>query len=163
MIISEEKKQAIKEEFESWKDKMYAGKTLQERQDMGQFFTPPELTIKMLEKFSDCKDSILDPCLGAGGLIAGAILAGFNPKECYGIELDPDILKIAKDRLCSMGVPEWHLHLGDALISECYEFSENYPYNDPKKLKDLQDLKAQQKEEKSIPLPKTGFGNFMKH
>lgn len=27
-----------------------------------------------------------------------------------------------------MGVPEWHLHQGDALEDYCYDFSEDYVY-----------------------------------
>ena len=49
----------------------------------------------MLEKFDNLDGNILDPTLGAGGLIAAAIIAGADPAKCYGIELDPDILKIA--------------------------------------------------------------------
>lgn len=104
-------------------DCQYSGKDKVERQKFGQFFTPPPLTIKMLEKFESIKNkSILDPSLGAGGLIAAAIIAGANPKMCYGIEIDPDILEVAKKRLCPMGVPEKNLKLGDALDPSSYEF-----------------------------------------
>ena len=53
MTLTNEQVENIKSEFNQWKDKMYANKTLSERQDFGMFFTPPELTIKMLEKFND--------------------------------------------------------------------------------------------------------------
>lgn len=65
MLLTNEQIENIKSEFSQWKDKMYANKTLAERQDFGQFFTPPELTIKMLEKFNDLKGSVLDPTCGA--------------------------------------------------------------------------------------------------
>ena len=64
MKLTEKQKQAIKDEFDQWKHKMYANKTLAERQDIGAFFTPPELSIKMIEKFNDLNDSILDPAAG---------------------------------------------------------------------------------------------------
>ena len=37
MLLADKQKQDIIEEFNQWKDKMYADKTLQERQDYGQF------------------------------------------------------------------------------------------------------------------------------
>ena len=40
-------------EYEDWKEQMYAGKSKEERQKMGQFFTPPALSVKMVEKFDD--------------------------------------------------------------------------------------------------------------
>ena len=48
MILSEEVKQKITEEFESFKKEMYAGRTQEERAKLGQFFTPAALSIKMI-------------------------------------------------------------------------------------------------------------------
>jgi len=60
----------------------------------------------MLEKFETVEDKdILDPALGAGGLIVAAVLAGADPARCYGIEIDPDVLTVAKRRLARLGVP----------------------------------------------------------
>ena len=60
----------------------------------------------MLEKFeSIANKDILDPSLGAGGLIAAAVIAGADPSRCYGIELDPATLEVAKLRLAKLGVP----------------------------------------------------------
>jgi type I restriction-modification system DNA methylase subunit len=130
MQLNDNQKEAIINEYNQWKDKMYANKTLAERQDFGQFFTPPSLTIKMLEKFEDLKGSVLDPTCGAGNLLAAAIMAGADPIEVYGIELDPEILEIARSRLEPLGVPAINLHQGNALYKECYEFSDNYNYDD---------------------------------
>ena len=69
MLLTDKQKQDIIEEFNQWKDKMYSDKTLKERQDYGQFFTPPELTIQMLEKFENLEGKILDPALGAGHVV----------------------------------------------------------------------------------------------
>jgi type I restriction-modification system DNA methylase subunit len=121
----------IEEEYNSFVEEQYAGKSLEERQKLGQFFTPPELTLKMLEKLDIKKnDTLLDPCLGAGGLLAAAIIMKkVKPENCYGIELDADILKIAQKRLSKLGVPMANLHHGNALNSQCYEFKDGYKYD----------------------------------
>ena len=122
MKLTKKQKNAIKSEFKQWTETQYAGKDKKERQKLGQFFTPPALTIKMIEKFDSIKDKdILDPTVGAGGLLAGCILAGADPKRCYGIELDPEVLEIARKRLGKLGVPSSNLILGDALDPESYE------------------------------------------
>ena len=122
MKLTKKQKNAIKSEFKQWTETQYAGKDKKERQAKGQFFTPPALTIKMIEKFDSIKDKdILDPTVGAGGLLAACILAGADPKRCYGIELDPEVLEIAKRRLGKLGVPSSNLILGDALDPESYE------------------------------------------
>lgn len=127
MVLSDNQKEAIINEFNQWKDKMYANKTLAERQDFGMFFTPPELTIQMLEKFENLEGKILNPAMGAANLLA-AIKAGADPKNIYGIELDSEILKIAADRLSSLGVLSENIHLGNALNEDCYHFSTDYPF-----------------------------------
>ena len=122
MKLSDDIKTKIQAEYDSWRDKLWAGKTKEERQKLGQFATPPPLTIKMLEKFDslDGKD-VLDPALGAGGLIAAAIIAGADPKRCYGIEIDEEVLDIARERLAKLGVPPRNLVQGDALDPKSYE------------------------------------------
>ena len=122
MQLSDDIKAKIQAEYDSWRDKLWAGKTKEERQKLGQFATPPPLTIKMLEKFDSLEGKdILDPALGAGGLIAAAIIAGADPKRCYGIELDEEVLGIARMRLAKLGVPPRNLILGDALDPKSYE------------------------------------------
>ena len=122
MKLTKKQKNAIKSEFKQWTETQYAGKDKKERQKLGQFFTPPSLTIKMIEKFDAIKDKdILDPTVGAGGLLAACILAGADPKRCYGIELDPEVLEIAKKRLGKLGVPSSNLILGNALDPKSYE------------------------------------------
>ena len=121
MILANEQTENIKKEFENWRNSMYGNKTLKERQDLGAFFTPPELTIRMIEKFQDLDDDILDPCCGSGQLLIGCIMAGADPKRCYGIELDPEIHKIAVERLGGLGVPEKNIICGNALNSKTYQ------------------------------------------
>lgn len=122
MILSDDIKKAIEEEYNSWMDCQYSGKDKKERQKIGAFFTPPPLTIKMLKKFESITNkSILDPTAGAGGLIAAAVIAGADPKMCYGIELDNEILAVCKKRLAKLGVPPCNLIQGDALDSSNYD------------------------------------------
>ena len=118
MLLTNEQITSVENEFNQWKDKMYADKSLAERQDFGQFFTPPSLTIRMLEKFENLDDDILDPCCGSGNLLAAAIMAGADPKRIYGIELDAEIHKIAVERLGKLGVPEKNIICGNALDSK---------------------------------------------
>lgn len=138
-------KENIIPEYEDWKEQMYAGKSKEERQKMGQFFTPPELTVKMIEKFTKLDGKCLDPCCGAGNLLIGMIFAKFEYynggwdkgewnktfqdclNEIYGVEIDPEILKVCHERikrLCKFvkdkygfnaNFNPYHFQLGDAL------------------------------------------------
>ena len=122
LVLSEETKQKIIEEYNQWKDNQYAGKDKKARQAKGQFFTPPPLIFKMLEKFESITNkTFLDPTIGAGGLIAAAVIAGATPNMCYGLELDNEILTVCKRRLAKLGVPPCNLLQGDALDSENYK------------------------------------------
>ena len=122
MKLNIETKEKIQAEYDAWQSQQYAGKDKKARQAKAQFFTPPALTIKMLEKFDSLEGKdILDPCLGAGGLIAAAIIAGADPKRCYGIEIDEEVLCVARMRLAKLGVPPRNLILGDALDPKSYE------------------------------------------
>ena len=61
MILNDKTKAKIQAEYDRWKDKLWAGKTKEERQRLGQFATPPELVFKMLEKFDSLEGNVLDP------------------------------------------------------------------------------------------------------
>ena len=121
MTLSDNIKSKIQAEYDSWKDKLWAGKDKAARAKLGQFATPPQLTIKMLEKFDSLDGNVLDPCLGAGNLIAAAIIAGADPSKCYGIEIDEEVLSVARIRLAKLGVPPRNLILGDALDPKSYD------------------------------------------
>ena len=60
MQLSDNIKTKIQAEYDSWKDKLWAGKTKEERSKLGQFATPPQLTIKMLEKFDSLDGRVLE-------------------------------------------------------------------------------------------------------
>lgn len=51
MKLSDDIKAKIQAEYDAWQAGQYAGKDKTARAKLGQFFTPPQLTIKMLEKF----------------------------------------------------------------------------------------------------------------
>ena len=56
------------------------------------------------------------------GLLAAAVIAGADPKKCFGIELDPEIAYIARNRLSLLGVPPCNIRTGDALDDGSYDF-----------------------------------------
>ena len=126
MTLNDDIKSKIQAEYDAWQSQQYAGKDKKARQAKAQFFTPPALTIKMLEKFDSLEGKdILDPTCGAGGLLVACILAGADPKRIYGIELDKDIREVCLKRLCPMGVPENNIKLGNALDDDAYEFKQD--------------------------------------
>ena len=130
MVLTQEQKDNIIEEYNTWFNQQYGNNTLEERQEFAQFYTPPELAITMLEKFSGLEGKILDPTIGAGGLIAACIIAGADPKLCYGIELDKDILeKVTIPRLTKLGVPRENLSWGNALHEDCLDFETKGAYS----------------------------------
>jgi tRNA G10 N-methylase Trm11 len=139
MILSEEVKQKITEEFESFKNQMYAGKSQKERDKLGQFFTPAALSIQMIERFeveSLAGQKILDPTCGSGNLLAACLIAGADSDKVFGNELDSVMLVACRRRLnkiCrDLGKPEipyHHLHRGDATQKRCLTvFSNAYDW-----------------------------------
>ena len=121
MTLTEEQKQRIIEDYESCKDTMYGTLTDKERKALGAFYTPPKLVIKMIEKFEDLKGDICDPCVGAGLLLSGCIIAGADPKKCYGIELDAGQAELCRNRLEKYGVPRENIVTGDCLDNKTWE------------------------------------------
>lgn len=123
MMIAEDVKKKIEDEFKAWEAVQYAGMDKAARQKLGAFFTPPVLSIRMLEKFDSVADKdVLDPACGAGGLLVAGVFAGADPKRVYGVELSPEIAKVCRRRLAAIGVPRHHIHVGNALDAASYEF-----------------------------------------
>ena len=127
MYLTEEQKSAISLEFETFVDSMYAGKTKKERQELDQFFTPADLTIKMLEAL-DCTyeefldSDIIDPTSGSGNLLAAALIIGADPHRVFGNEYDATMVKACRERLnkvCDLlnkpHIKDWQIHQGNAL------------------------------------------------
>lgn len=153
MKLSEEVKEEIRREAREYLTQInetseYGSLSKEQRDELGAFFTPPDLTIQMLEMF-DCdlegpeadksqyfvgKD-ILDPTCGSGNLIMGALIAGLSaskdyPEHVFGNELSSVTLDICRKRFTDycqkLGLSKydrdfwnWHIHQGDALKGEC--------------------------------------------
>ena len=134
MKLSKETKQLIRKEYEDFKESMYAGKSLEERQELDQFFTPPEVSIKLIEELSDLSGNVLDPTSGSGNLLAAALIAGADSQRVFGNEYDATMVKLCRERLnkaCDiLGKPhirDWQIHQGNALIPDCLtEFGPEY-------------------------------------
>jgi two-component system phosphate regulon sensor histidine kinase PhoR len=99
MQLSEEVKSKIKSEYDDWFESQYAGKSKEERQKLGQFFTPPELTIKMIEKFDSIKDKdILREISKFIGSNKSNMSQITNKDDIvYNIKLDPVYLQSSKN------------------------------------------------------------------
>ena len=122
MKLSKETKQLIRKEYEEFKESMYAGKSLKERQELDQFFTPPEISIRLIEELSDLSGNVLDPTSGSGNLLAAALIAGADVDKVFGNEYDKTMVKLCRERLnkvCDLlGKPhikDWQIHQGNAL------------------------------------------------
>lgn len=135
MHLTSAQKNQIVEEATQWRESQYCSKSEAELKAMDAVFTPPLVTIKMIESFScDSFDNmtILDPTCGSGNLLAACVIAGANPTKVYGNELDADFVELARKRLSLLGVPIENIHQGDALCSSCIEkssFSNDYKYH----------------------------------
>lgn len=132
MIITEEVKQKILEEYEAFKDAMYANKSREEREELGQFFTPPDVTFEMLTLLKEdtlVGKKILDPTSGSGNLLAACLIAGADSDKVFGNEYETKMVKLCRDRLnniCDMlGKPhirDWQIHKGDATDAFCLTY-----------------------------------------
>lgn len=140
--------QAIKETSQ------YGDLTKEEQKELGAFFTPPELTIQMLEMydFDSLEDfatyDVLDPTCGSGNLIIAALIVGSSvdpkyPEKVFGNELSPKTLSICRKRFVRYCQEnnlkdydedfwEWHIHQGNALNPYCIHrlgFDISYRYD----------------------------------
>lgn len=139
MKLTNEQKQLITKEFSEFKEHMYAGKTIEERKKLDQFFTPPSICIQMIES-TDYEtlsgERILDPTCGSGNLLVACLIAGADSDKVFGNELDKTMLTACRKRLnkiCQqLGKPEvpyHHLHQGDATNPKCLTtFSSAYKW-----------------------------------
>ena len=164
MKLSKETKQLIRKEYEEFKESMYAGKSLEERQELDQFFTPPEISIKLIEELSDLSGNVLDPTSGSGNLLAAALIAGADSQRVFGNEYDATMVKLCKERLnkvCDIlgkqHIQDWQIHQGNALQARCLiEFGEEYDTNyNPEDIDDLEYAQSYEHDEEQTFLGET--------
>ena len=164
MKLSKETKQLIRKEYEEFKESMYANKSLEERQELDQFFTPPEVSIKLIEELSDLSGNVLDPTSGSGNLLAAALIAGADSDKVFGNEYDRRMVNACKERLnkvCDiLGKPhiqDWQIHQGNALQARCLiEFGEEYDNNyNPEYIDDLEYAQSYEHDEEQTFLGET--------
>lgn len=124
MELNEEQVKAINDEYNKWKANEYAGNDKTSRKKMGQYYTPPELTIKMLSNFDKLDgERILDPTAGAGHLLAAAIMAGADPNLVYANEPDSNIRNnVLIPRLIGLGVPLRNIGPYPSVVKKYGEF-----------------------------------------
>ena len=124
MVLTEEIKTLIIKENTEFRARQYGGLTKEERKKLGAFYTPGEVIITMLEKYKEdaLKRNILDPCCGSGNILAACLIAGADPHNVYGNEIEPTMVPLCRERLnavCDMlGKPHinyWQIHNGNAL------------------------------------------------
>ena len=167
MHIKPEIKQLIIEEYESFKNKMYAESPEEIRTKLGQFFTPADVSLQMLELLETDSLSdreIIDPTSGSGNLLAAALIAGADSDKVFGNEYDQRMVNACKERLnkvCDMlGKPriqDWQIHQGNALQARCLiEFGEEYDNNyNPEYIDDLEYAQSYEHDEEQTFLGET--------
>ena len=150
MYIKPEIKQLIIDEYESFKNKMYAESPEEIRTKLGQFFTPADVSLQMLELLETDSLSgreIIDPTSGSGNLLAAALIAGADSDKVFGNEYDQRMVNACKERLnkvCDLlskpHIQDWQIHQGNALQARCLiEFGEEYDTNyNPEYIDDLE-------------------------
>ena len=139
MKLSEEVKNKIIEILDSdyFKNSLYVdanGNELNKtkRDELGQFYTPGKICIKMIEKFkwdTLSGKNILDPTVGSGNLLIACLIAGADSDKVFGNEYDADIIPTCRNRInkaCDiLGKPhiqDWQIHRGDATDSFCLKY-----------------------------------------
>ena len=142
MQLAESVKQLIIHEYNEFKAFMYANSPKDTRDQLGQFFTPAEITIKMLECYSLVNSIMLDPTSGSGNLLAACLIAGVPASNLRGNEFDARMVKACRDRLKTLpdrimavdkekalelaksleSFNDWQIHRGDATDSFCLTY-----------------------------------------
>ena len=187
MIITKRQIRNIFFEFNKFKEYMYAGKTKEERDELAQFFTPPEISIKLLEMYnveSLINKVIQDPCSGSGNLLAAAIIAGADLDKVLGNDYDAAMVKLCRERIRTIPdrleeidkefadslriklkeFNDWQIHQGNALQARCLiEFGEEYDANyNPDYIDDLEYAQSYEHDEERTFLGETTVDHIHK-
>ena len=175
----------INTEYDTFKDYMYANSPKDIRDNLGQFFTPSNITIKMLELYDDSSVAkILDPCSGSGNLLAAAIIAGADPTKIFGNDYDARMIKACRERIKTIpdrleavdkdfadelreklkSFNDWQIHQGNALQARCLiEFGEEYDNNyNPEYIDDLKYAQSYEHDEEQTFLGETSVDHVNK-
>lgn len=132
MRLSEEIKSKIRAEYEGWFESQYGNLSTERRKELGAIYTPPEITIQMIERFpfDEFGDrTVLDPACGSGNLLIACIIAGAKPENIYGNELELSMVELCRSRLTKYGVPAHNIHQGDATDPYCLKvFRSDYKW-----------------------------------
>lgn len=137
MKLTEETKNKIIEILDSdyFKNSLYVdanGNELDKtkRTELGQFYTPGEICVKMIEKFNWdtlAGKTILDPTVGSGNLLIACLIAGADIDKLYGNEYDSDVIPTCRKRISEAfkilngrypteeEFRPWQIHQGNAL------------------------------------------------
>ena len=184
MKLYKETKQLIRKEYEEFKESMYANKSLEERQELDQFFTPPEVSIKLIEELSDLSGNVLDPTSGSGNLLAAALIAGADSQRVFGNEYDATMVKLCRERIRTIPdrleeidkefanrlrvklkkINDRQIHQGNALQARCLiEFGEEYDTNyNPEYIDDLKYAQSYEHDEEQTFLGETSVDHVNK-
>lgn len=145
MILANSIINLIKAEYKAFEEQMYNGKTKVERDELAQFFTPPEISIKLLEAYdveSLAGKIIRDPTSGSGNLLAAVIIAGADPDKILGNDYDTRMVRACRERIRTIpdrletvdktfadelreklkSFNDWQIHKGDATDSFCLTY-----------------------------------------
>ena len=180
--LTDEQKLNIKNILDSkeFKSDLYEGLPQERRKALGQFYTPSDLVIKMLEKLDWCNNlsgkNILDPSCGSGNLLIGCLAAGADSDKLFGNEYDEIAVELCRTRLnraCDIlhkpHIRFWQIHQGNALQKRCLlDFSENYintydvtKINDLKYAQEYSEDRKEVKEKKLHKLTIDDLFNYM--
>lgn len=100
------------------------------RDKLGQFYTPGEICIRMIEKFkwdTLSGKTILDPTVGSGNLLIACLIAGADIDKLYGNEYDSEVIPTCRKRISEafkilngryptdQEFRPWQIHQGNAL------------------------------------------------
>jgi hypothetical protein len=86
---------------------------------LGQYFTHERLS-RLLAALARAEgaDAVIDPMVGTGNMLRGALAVGARPRVLAGVDIDPGCLRTARERLAGESrAGRVHLDEGDAFVA----------------------------------------------